>query len=127
MQELTALDTNIAKVAEMMKTGKMVLPDPGAGYSWILADTGSSIHVANLSKHYPGANLNTDGNGAVYASATGDPFQTTGSFSVPFTTEKGHPRSGLRCVRHCLEFPKRPGGLQSLCGQETGSSFGGSP
>ena len=77
----------------MLETGKISLPDPGEGCVWAIADTGSSIHVANHALHFPGAALDPTSSGATYASATGDPFKNMGHFPVDFRTENFHHRS----------------------------------
>ena len=81
-----------ARVTELTEQGNNVLHETTEEWVWILAGTGSSIHVANLDLHFAGAQLQSAGSGAVYASATGDPFVNQGSFSVDFDTEPGHQR-----------------------------------
>ena len=66
------------------------MPEPGEGCIWGLADSGSSIDIANHRRHFPGATLNSQPTGATYLSATGDPFENLGTFGVDFRTENYH-------------------------------------
>ena len=67
-----------------------MLPDPGPDAIWGLYDSGSSIDAANRSAHFPGSNLKeAKETGAVYQTATGDPFYNMGEFDVCFKTDGG--------------------------------------
>ena len=57
---------------------------------WALADTGSAAHVADHSKHFPGAILDATQAGARYTAANGTTFDNKGYFDVDRHTENHH-------------------------------------
>ena len=58
-----------------------------------LMDSGAVPNVANQPKHFPGADVEeseAQKAGAVYRTATGQPFPNKGQMTIPCTTQEGH-------------------------------------
>ena len=55
--QIKKLVAKIEDVSQKIASGDIVLPDPGENAVWSLYDSGSSIHAADHSEHFPWATL----------------------------------------------------------------------
>lgn len=77
----------------MLQSEKITLPHAGKGCVWALGDAGSSIHVADHSRHSPGAVLDSTPSGATYTAANSSPFEDRGQIHVDVLPESMHANS----------------------------------
>ena len=83
----------IAAIESHIKNGVIRLPPCAENEIWCMVDSGSAPHVANLKRHVPGATLResmAQKRGIKMSTATGQPFDNKGVFSIPFSTQEGH-------------------------------------
>ena len=91
------IDTKrIAAVADKIKKGEIELPDLDLESNdeweavWALLDSGSSVHVVNMSKHLPGAKIRRAPRGARgFQTADGKTIPDKGSAITPMRTVEG--------------------------------------
>ena len=88
-------------IVAQVNAGKIHLPEPEQltddDYCmvWALADSGSAAHVADVSKHFPGAPVRESAapkQGVKYVGATGDTISNRGEAEIHFWTPDGQNR-----------------------------------
>ena len=81
------------QVANAIAEGKLKAPKVEKDEKLILADSGSAPHIASHSKHFPGATLVSGGERKTFTTATGDPFVSEGTMTIPMESQEGYHRT----------------------------------